>query len=277
MRPEGEVFVRTLRPALRAACSIARALEGRVQNRPKLGEATDVKAAMTLADSAAQEAILVPLYEHYPDVGLAAEEETATAQRFPDRKDPIVVVDPIDGTLRSYLDGLGPYAVMVGLGVKGRYEAALVGLPREDLFFEAVLGRGASMASRDSELAPIRLGADRLDTDARRVMLSYGAPESAFEYLRARGYEPILGCGGAIAVAPCVPGFCAGVRFANRPEGISIRGRIGLLISHEAGAVSASEASRPFPSSMTTHAMALLVARDTPTLEELAGVLSGGV
>jgi len=271
MRPDGEVFVRNLRPAVRAACSIARALEGRVQNRPKLGEATDVKAAMTLADSAAQEAILVPLYEHFPDVGLAAEEETATAQRFPDRKDPVVVVDPIDGTLRSYLDGLGPYAVMVGLGVKGRYEAALVGLPREDLLFEAVRGRGAWMASRSSEPAPIRL-----DAQARRVMLSYGAPESALAYLRERGYEPVLGCGGAISVAPCVPGICAGVRFANRPEGISNRGRIGLLVSHEAGAVSASEASRPFPSSMTTHAMALLVARDGPTLEELVGVLSVG-
>jgi fructose-1,6-bisphosphatase/inositol monophosphatase family enzyme len=272
MRPDGEVFVRTLRPALRAASSIARALEGRVQNRPKLGEATDVKAAMTLADAAAQEAILVPLHEHYPDVGLAAEEETATAQRFPACEDPIVVVDPIDGTLRSYLDGLGPYAVMVGLGVKGRYEAALVALPREDLFFEAARGRGAWMASGSGEPGPIRF-----DEEARRVMLSYGAPEPALEYLRVRGYEPVLGCGGAIAVAPCLPGFCAGLRFANRPEGISIRGRIGLLVSEEAGAVSASDGSRPVPPSMAAHANALLVARDDSTLQELVGVLDGRV
>jgi fructose-1,6-bisphosphatase/inositol monophosphatase family enzyme len=269
MRPDGESFVRALRPALRAAASIARALEGRVQKRQKRGEATDVKAAMTLADVAAQEAILVPLYERFPDVGLAAEEETATARRFPDREDPIVVVDPIDGTLRSYLDGLGPYAVMVGLGVEARYEAALVALPREDLFFEAVRGRGARMASRSEEPGPIRF-----DPEARRVMISYGAPPSALDHLRDRGYEPVSGCGGAISVAPCVPGFCAGLRFANRPQGISSRGRIGLLVSHEAGAVSASETARPFPEAIAAHAKALLVACNERILDELAGALA---
>jgi fructose-1,6-bisphosphatase/inositol monophosphatase family enzyme len=96
--PEPGAFVAQLAPALRQAASIARALEGRVANRPKHGEASDIKAALTIADTAAQEAILVPLYEHFPNVGLAAEEDTPSVARFPERQDVRVVMDPIDGT-----------------------------------------------------------------------------------------------------------------------------------------------------------------------------------
>ena len=49
-------------PAIRQAASIARALEGRVANRTKNGEAA-IKAALTLADTVSQEALLVPLFE----------------------------------------------------------------------------------------------------------------------------------------------------------------------------------------------------------------------
>jgi hypothetical protein len=68
-RTDPEAFVRALAPALRQSASIARALEGRVANRPKHGEATPVKAALTIADTASQAALLVPLFEHFPSVG----------------------------------------------------------------------------------------------------------------------------------------------------------------------------------------------------------------
>ena len=58
-RTDPDEFVRALAPALRQSASIARALEGRVANRPKRGEATPVKAALTIADTASQEALLV--------------------------------------------------------------------------------------------------------------------------------------------------------------------------------------------------------------------------
>ena len=70
--PSPEHFVRILAPALRQAASIARALEGRVENSPKAGETTPVKAALTIADSASQEALLVPLLEHFPKVRIQA-------------------------------------------------------------------------------------------------------------------------------------------------------------------------------------------------------------
>ena len=133
--------------------------------------------------------------------------------------------------------------------------------------------RQARLERADEQVHVERRWLVPLDAQARRVMISYEAPEPAVSYLRDRGYEPVEGCGGAIAVAPCLPGFCAGLRFARRPEGISPRGRIGLLISHEAGAVSASETTRPFPEAIDAHAMALLVACDEATLEELSGAL----
>ena len=86
MSTDAESFVAAMAPALRQAASIARALEGRVQNRPKWGEESAVKAALTLADSAAQEAILVPLLERFPGVALRAEEDTPSVRSFPTRK-----------------------------------------------------------------------------------------------------------------------------------------------------------------------------------------------
>ncbi len=56
-------FVKAMSPALRTAASIARSLEGRVTNRPKDGESTAIKAALTEADTSAQEALLAPLFE----------------------------------------------------------------------------------------------------------------------------------------------------------------------------------------------------------------------
>ena len=82
--PDPEAFVEALAPALREAASIARSMEGRVANRPKRGETSAVKAALTVADTASQEAILVPLLARFPQVCIAAEEDTPTARRFPD-------------------------------------------------------------------------------------------------------------------------------------------------------------------------------------------------
>jgi fructose-1,6-bisphosphatase/inositol monophosphatase family enzyme len=239
-----------------------------VRNRPKAGEASEAKAALTIADSAAQEAILVPLAEHFPQVALEAEEDTPSVERFAARGEALVVVDPIDGTLRSYLGGQGPYAVLVGLALGGRYHAALVALPREDLFFDATRGGGArSMRGHER---PHRA---RFDPDARRVMVSYDAPVEVERRLEARGFEVVRGCGGALAVAPLLPGVAGGLRIASQGSDISVRGRIGLLVAREAGARLARECGEPFPDGLADPARALLVARDDAVLAVLGEAL----
>jgi fructose-1,6-bisphosphatase/inositol monophosphatase family enzyme len=268
-RTDAETFVRALAPALRQSAAIARALEGRVANRPKRGEATAVKAALTIADSASQEALLVPLFEHFPGVRLAAEEDTPSLGRFPKSSPELVVIDPIDGTLRFFLERRGPYAVMVGLSREQRYDAALVALPREELYFDGVREGGARVARAGASPR-----AARLERSGKRIYVSHDLPEAAVESLRRRDYEVLTACGGAVAVAPLVPGVCAGLRMVPDPAGISIRGRIGALISAEAGALVRGADGGAFPEDIEAPARALLVAAGAKELAALEAALA---
>jgi fructose-1,6-bisphosphatase/inositol monophosphatase family enzyme len=262
-------FVETLSPAMRQAASIARALEGRVQNTPKSEESTAVKQALTVADTATQEAILVPLLEHFPSVALEAEEDTETAARFAASGPIRVVCDPIDGTLHSYLRGEGPYAVMVGLECAGRYDAALVALPREGLFFDAVRGAGAYVTRAGSQRRVARV-----HEPGNRVLVSHGMPEPVFAALRDHGWDPVPACGGAVAVAPLVKGVRAGLRWGTAEQGVSIRGRIGLLIAREAGMLVRGARGEPFPEDVSSPAPALLVASSEEDLAVLDAALA---
>ncbi|MGI9590574.1 MAG: inositol monophosphatase family protein [Myxococcota bacterium] len=257
-------FVRILAPALREAAAIARSLEGRVANRPKAGEATPVKAALTVADTAAQEALLGPLLAHFPGVTLEAEEDTPTARAFSGEGVGQVVLDPIDGTLRFYLEALGPYAVMIGLALEGRYEAALVGLPREEIFFDAVRGAGSRIvAGETSPPAPARVSAD-----GRRVLVSHDLPAAAVERLLAAGFEVRPASGGAISVAPLLTGVRAGLRYV-RSGNVSVRGRVGALVASEAGALVRTAEGTPFPENIRQPERALLVACHEQDLQVL--------
>jgi len=238
-------------------------MEGRVANRPKAGEATPVKAALTVADTAAQELLLSALLERFAHVQLEAEEDTPTAARFAGSGDSVVVVDPIDGTLRFYLEGLGPYSIMAGLAIRGCYQAAVVALPRERLYFDAVLGAGARVADGDE---PAR--AARAEADGRRVLISHDLPGRAVEVLLAHGYQVAPASGGAISVAPLVPGVRAGLRWVSAGS-VSTRGRIGTLIAAEAGALVCDGSGEPFVRDIRAQAGALLVAAD---LEDLAAL-----
>ena len=190
-----------------------------------------------------------------------------TVRRFRARGSGLVVVDPIDGTLRSYLRGVGPYSVLIGLAVRRRFHGALVALPREGLFFDAFLGGGARI-SRSGE-TPKRARPTR---GARKVFVSHTIPESACRVLRRRGYEPVYASGGAIAVAPLVPGVCAGLRLAKGRRGISRRGRVGVLVAREAGLLVRGRGRAAFPEALDARAPVLRVGtneRDLVVLDEV--------
>jgi fructose-1,6-bisphosphatase/inositol monophosphatase family enzyme len=248
---------------------IARALEGRVSNRPKQRELTPVKAALTEADSAAQEAILIPLLEHFPGVGLHAEEDTPSVAEFPAQEKRFVVVDPIDSTLRSYLECAGPYSVMVGFCNEGRFEAALVALPREGLLFDGTHRGGARMTRPRGEPRPVRA-----EATGPRVLVSHEIPLAVQDRLRERGFELVFGSGGAISVAPLIPGVRAGLRLPALSGGISIRGRIGLLIASEAGALMENERGERFPAEIDEPARALLLAASEQDMDHLRYALA---
>jgi len=269
--PLPRAFVAAMLPALRQAAAVARALEGRVVNSPKEREATPSKAALTMADTAAQETLLVTVFERFPFVSVEAEEDTPTAHRFPLHAEARVVIDPIDGTLHSYLEGRGPYAIMVGLAVANRMEAALVALPREGLFFDATRGHGARVTRAGG--VPRMVHVPGRET-GMRILVSHELPEAARETLRARGYEVVHGAGGSIAVAPLVPGVRAGLRIARGQKNISSRGRIGALIAAEAGALLRCESGKEFPAELDAPARALLVATHQDDMEALEAAIA---
>lgn len=264
--PHPHDFITAIAPSVTRAAAIVRELEGQVANYPKSGEESDVKAALTVADTVSQETILEAVLEHFPGVCLRAEEETPLVSRFPDRSDATVVIDPIDGTLRSYLQRAGPYGVMVGLAIGNKYEAAIVALPHERYEFHAVRGRGAFASIAGDEVARPTV----LDPTGRKIFVSYDLPAPIAESLDRSGYELVPACGGAISVAPLVPGIRAGLRVTNNdPPNVSIRGRIGAMIAREAGATLLCENGDDFPSDLETPARVLIVASDPADVEAL--------
>jgi len=261
-------FTRLLTAATRRAAALARTLEGRVGNVPKLSEKSAVKQALTEGDTRVQEALLAGLREHFPDVSLEAEEDTAGVSAFRVGGDPLVVIDPIDGTLHSYLEAKGPYAVMIGLAIGRRYVSSLIALPREGLLFGATRRGGAFSARVAGPPRPIRAS-----PDGNRVLVSHGMPRAACAVLEAAGLEVIPACGGAIAVAPLILGVRAGLRIASSEVGVSIRGRIGALIAREAGARLLTDGGRAFPEDVDEPARTLRIATCDEDLAILARAL----
>ncbi len=264
-----ESFVEQMLPAVTRAAAHARALEGRVRNAPKQDEASPEKQALTQADLETQELVLEALYKAFPEVSVAAEEDTPTATRFPVEASGCVIVDPIDGTLRSYLEGHGPYSLIVGLAVDGIYRAGIVALPREGIVFDGTCEGGAFVTRPGRKRKPAKPRCD-----ARRVLVSNGVDEAAAEVLRRHDYEVIRASGGAVAVAPLIDGVCAGLRHSRSEGGISVRGRVGALISRAAGAIVHGDGGAPFPEDTSTPAPNLLVTAHEQDLEALNDALA---
>lgn len=258
-------FTDELAPALRQAAAITRALEGRVANRPKQAATSESKAALTSADTASQEAVLARLLDLFPDVELDAEEDTPTTRAFPSSGRGRVVIDPLDGTLHSYLEARGPYAILVGLLVHDRFVASLVALPREGLLFDAVAGAGARRWHGPTAAAA-------RTEPGRRVLVSHGIAPAVIARLGERGYEAVPAAGGAVAVAPLVPGVCGGLRVAAAnagPAGVSSRGRVGVLVAREAAAIVCGARGEAFPDGVAAPAPGLLTATNEVVRDDL--------
>jgi fructose-1,6-bisphosphatase/inositol monophosphatase family enzyme len=262
-----QAFIEDLTPAIREASLLARKLETNAQNLPKEGEATDVKAALTLADTESQEILLKALLPRFSHVALEAEEDTVSVAAFRQEGPELVVIDPIDGTLRSYLERRGPYSVIVGMAVNGSYEAALVSLPREGLFFAATRGEGAQRASGEASFVPASVEKE-VDDGKKHILVSYEMPEAVVQALEGMDFEVGYGCGGALAVATLIPGVCGSLRWCPA-SGVSIRGKVGLLIAREGGALVCDGEGAPFTNQLSERSDLLVTAANHEILDQL--------
>ena len=260
-------FVLAMTIPVRQAVAAVRWLEGRVRNRPKASEIGPEKAALTDGDCVSQEILLVALQDRYPEVALNVEEDTPTATRFPGAADDLVVIDPIDGTLR-YLRGDGRYAILVGLEREGRVEAALVAVPQLDVLIRSVRGGGTEI-SRGTAPFELVAAADR----GSEVYVSHGLDPGIERRLDASGAKRVTAAGAAIACAPLLDDACAGLRVMATPEGLSRRAWVAALATLEAGGAVEGLAGA-FPERYRRGVPGLIAARRAGAVAELRGALA---
>lgn len=225
-----ERFVEVFRVAALQAGQVARYLQGQVDKREKAGETTAEGAALTAVDLATQDVILHQLWAAAPQLRVDAEEETELVSRFQNAPSdaPLVVIDPVDGTL-NYTLGSTDYAVMGALVVAGFYEAAVVAFPAYGELYAAIRRQGAwlerALGARERLVAP---------APSERVLVSPRVSEAARERLAAA--YPEVTVSRCSAVDACIVALGRGR--AAAAEGRSDRRRaIGYLISLECGGV----------------------------------------
>lgn len=221
-------FVDVLCAAAWQAGAVAQHLQGHVQNVGKPGSATPESGALSVADLATQDVLLLRLAESFAGVAVDAEEDTEAVQRFapatPHR--PLIVLDPIDGSL-NYLGGSPDYAVMGALIEHDRYVASVVHFPALDATYWAVRGGGCHRRRPGAGDTPVRL-----DVLPSAVLVPPRLDSAARQRLEAQGLTVETSrCSAVDATAPVIGRALGSVH----PGRADRRRAIGFLLVTEAG------------------------------------------
>jgi fructose-1,6-bisphosphatase/inositol monophosphatase family enzyme len=223
-------FIEAFCVAARQAGSVARRLQAEISLRAKLGQATPEGAALTAVDLAAQDIILQLLHAVLPEAAVDAEEDTDTVQLFPPVEDgrPLIVVDPIDGTL-NYARGSNDYAVMGALLKDGIYHASVVYFPTRHQLCWARRHHGCWQQTDGNHSRQIHV-----DNLPPRILVTPWVPESWRSDLQDVGFDvQVSRCSGIDASAPVIGDAIGAVSAGS----LDRRRAIGLLLTLEAGGV----------------------------------------
>ena len=221
-------FIEVFRLAALQAGSLARRLQGEIQPQTKKNFTTPESAALTAVDLAAQDVILHLLHQAFPEVAIDAEEETDTVHLFPPfREDrPLIILDPIDGTL-NYSRGSIDYAVMGAWFGEGLYRAALIHFPARRELYWAVRHGGCWHQREWEKPAPLSIGSLPL-----RVLVTPSVDKAWSNRLRLAGFEVTLSRCSAVDGSAPATGKAAAAVSPGRP---GRRRAIGFLLTTEAG------------------------------------------
>ena len=230
VRETGLRFIDIFRlAALQAGCAADR-LQGEVPLKQKPGHSSPEGSALTAVDLAAQDVILHLLHAALPEVAVDAEEDTETLRLFPkvDKHRPLVVVDPIDGTL-NYAAGSTDYAVMGAFVQEGIYTAAVINFPARQQLFWAQRGGGCWQQTANNHARQVYLkGAPS------KVNVTSHFPESWKSNLTEIGYQvQVSRCSAVDASAPASGRAAAAISLGK----LGRRRAIGMLLTLEAGGV----------------------------------------
>jgi fructose-1,6-bisphosphatase/inositol monophosphatase family enzyme len=222
-------FLEVMLLAVRQAGAVALRLQGEVPAREKQGHGSPEAAAVSAADLACQDVLLMALHEALPHAALLAEEDTEAVTLFPppanDR--PLAVIDPIDGSLQ-YLERSADYAVMAGWIEGGRYRAAVVTFPAWEQTWWGLRGEGVWHQGPHARPARVRIS----EVLPPVVLVPPRLPGEVLAALAATGLEPrVTRCSAVDGTAPLT-----GRGRASWLTGNPGRARaIGWFLVHEAG------------------------------------------
>jgi fructose-1,6-bisphosphatase/inositol monophosphatase family enzyme len=216
-----ERFLEVFRLAAWQAGAVARRLQGRVEAGIKEGQSSPEAAALSSADLATQDVLLLALRDALPDTAVDAEEETELAGAFPAEGSgrSVVVVDPIDGSF-GYLRGSPDYAVMAGWLEGNAYRAALAYFPAWDETYWALQGAGCWRRRGGGEAEKIVVG-----EGGARLLVPPGLPESTRRALATTGLELVVNrCSAVDGVAPLAGRAAASIAWGgpDRRRGIAL-------------------------------------------------------
>ncbi len=163
---DAQDFVDTLLPVVRQCAQASLIFYGQVTDIGKSADkgltgskAQDASTAFTALDSGLQDILLSVVLQHFPFVGIIAEESTPLKRRFVGKISPYtVILDPIDGTWH-FKRGDAPYHITIGLAHKGEMLASIIARPSEDKIFTAVRNKGAYVQKGNTRPRRLRLPA----------------------------------------------------------------------------------------------------------------------
>jgi len=185
--PKIDHFLKIFDLAARQAGYVARHLQKEVSLHSKSGQKSLEGEALTAVDLAAQDVILSLLHSAFPDCAVDAEEETDTVDLFgpatPGK--PLIVVDPIDGTL-NFSRGSQEYAVMAAWLEEERYRAALVHFPAAWKTYRARQGDGCWSRNNIGD-RQIKIGAL-----PQRVLVTPAVSDNYRSALRDIGFADLI-------------------------------------------------------------------------------------
>lgn len=255
-------FAKKIVSAVTIANLVAVELQSKVTNLQKIGFSIK-KQALTQADLACQEIILKYALEFCPDANLYAEENTNLTKRFSNQTSEwTIVVDPIDGTLR-YFEGSASFGIQVALIYKDIYVAAIVGFPKKNIVLSAIKGKGVFMHSGSS----IRI--DKIPECQKVIFCHDEVPPSEIQKIHSLGFKTSMRCGTEITTAPVLGNAIAGIR----PENVSLFGRIGAMITIEAGGFCCDNKGQQIEQITSTPMSSLIVSDCRKTAELIVNYL----
>ncbi|MBD3408078.1 MAG: hypothetical protein GF411_18300 [Candidatus Lokiarchaeota archaeon] len=138
---------------------ILRALQGKLDNRPKESDlpddlADDKSTAHTIGDDLVQEVALQILSSHSTDFRINAEEDTPRVNTFSGTDSSFCYhLDPLDGTL-SFIQGSDGYAVGAAFSRNKQFEASAIYFPARDKVYLAQRGKGIRVETQFRQELP---------------------------------------------------------------------------------------------------------------------------